>query len=489
MQEDTIQRSANKWCVLACVLLGSFTVILNNSMLNVSIPSFMSIFQLSAMEAQWIVTGFMIPMMVTMSVTGYLSDVLGRKNVYLLGMALFLTGSCLGMMAWNFHSVVAFRVLQGIGAGFVMPLGISIIFNYFPKNERGLATGISGIAAMVAPAVGPVVGGFIVQFSSWHMLFLVNIPTGIVCLAATVCFIKEQRERRQVQFDGLGFIGISIGIISMILGVNRLPNGWDDQGWLTILLLAIGISGLLFFIWHELHTDNPLIDLRIFRNPVFAVSTVIASVTMASMFAGILLIPLLLQEVLNYSALTTGLILLPQALTMGVAMTIGGRIVDRHGVGWILPLGLLIVASMSIALGFTAGHSGLWVLVVLLSIRGLGVGAIHTPAMTVGLNALPASQVSRAMSMNNVVAQMTSSVAVVLFSMFFEAKRSLYALKLPLQEAGVLAIQQLFLGMGIIVLFVLPISLRWLDKKRILQLDSAKPAIHKNSRWMKKAER
>lgn len=489
MQEDAVQRSANKWYVLTCVLLGSFTVILNNSMLNVSIPSFMNIFDLNASEAQWIVTGFMIPMMVTMPVTGYLSDVWGRKNVYLLGMVLFLLGSSLGVMAWDFRSVVGFRVLQGIGAGFVMPLGISIIFKSFPKNERGLATGVSGIAAMVAPAAGPVIGGFIMQFSSWHMLFLVNIPTGIFCVAATLYFVKGQRERRQVQFDGLGFLGISIGIICLILGVNRLPNGWDDQGWVTVLLLVLGIAGLFFFIWHELHTPSPLIDLRIFSNPVFAVSTVIASVTTASMFAGILLIPLLLQEVLHYSALTTGLLLLPQALAMGLAMTVGGRIVDRHGAGWILPLGLLMVSCMSIALGLTAGQSSLWVLVMLLGLRGLGVGAIHTPAMTVGLNALPSLQVSRAMSMNHVVAQITASVAVVLFSMFFEAKRSVYALVMPVQEAGVLAVQQLFLGIGVIVLLVVPVSLRWMHKKHHGQLDAAAPVNDNYSRWLKKAER
>ncbi|ALS21264.1 MFS transporter [Paenibacillus naphthalenovorans] len=205
--------------------------------------------------------------------------------------------------------------------------------------------------------------------------------------------------------------------------------------------------------------------------------TVIASVTTASMFAGILLIPLLLQEVLHYSALAMGLILLPQALAMGLAMglamTVGGRIVDRHGAGWILPLGLLTVSCMSIALGFTAGQSSLWALVVQLSFRGLGLGPIHTPAMTVGLNALPFRQVSRAMSMNHVAAQITASVAVVLFSLFFEAKRSVYALLMPVQEAGVLAVQQLFLAMGVMVLFAVPVSLRWMRKKHRGQLDAA----------------
>jgi EmrB/QacA subfamily drug resistance transporter len=471
---EQIQPVANKWAVLTCVLLGSFTVFINNSMLNVSIPSFMKIFHLNATEAQWIVTGFMIPMMVTMPVTGYLSDVLGRRSVYLLGMLLFLTGSVLGAVAWNFNSIISFRVLQGIGAGLVMPLGISIIFQYFPKNERGLATGVSGIVSMVAPAVGPVLGGFILQFNSWHMLFLVNIPTGIVCIAATLYFIKGNRERHQVQFDYLGFLSVSFGIISLILGVNRIPLGWEEGGGGTLLLLGLGVAGLCFFIWNELHTRVPLIDLRIFRNPVFTVSTIIASVTTASMFAGILLIPLLLQEVLHYSALTTGLILLPQALMMGVAMTIGGRIVDRYGADFILPLGLFIVSAMSFALGLAAGRRGFVVLILLLSIRGLGVGAIHTPATTAGLNALHSSQVSRAMSINNVVGQITASVVVVMFSMFFETRRSLYAIHMPIEEAGVLAVQQLFLGMGAVILLILPIALRLLDRRNKVTLNSPK---------------
>jgi EmrB/QacA subfamily drug resistance transporter len=472
LHKDLVQPTANKWAILSCVLLGTFTIFLNNSMLNVSIPSFMKIFHLTAAEAQWIVTGFMIPMMVTMTATGYLSDVLGRKYVYLFGMLLFLTGSFLGAIAWNFHSIVGFRVLQGVGAGLIMPLGISMIFQYFPINERGLATGISGIAGMVAPAVGPTLGGFILQFNSWHMLFLVNIPTGLICIAATLYFFKGNRERQKAHFDYWGFLSVSVGIISLILGVNRLPYGWKEGGGVTLLLLGLGAAGLLVFIWNELNTRVPLIDLRIFRNPVFAVSTVIGSVTTASMFAGMLLIPLLMQEVLHYSALTTGLILFPQALMMGLAMTIGGRIVDRYGPQAVLPIGLVIVALMSFALGLTAGRSGILMLVLLLSIRGLGIGCIHTPATTAGLNALPAEQVSRAMSINNIVGQITASVAVVIFSMFFEARRSLYSIRMPIEEAGILAVQQLFLGLGGAILLVLPVALLLLDRKNKVTLKS-----------------
>ncbi|MFH5181846.1 MFS transporter [Paenibacillus sp. TAB 01] len=220
-----LQSAANKWSVLTCVLLGSFTVILNNSMLNVSIPSFMKLFHIGASEAQWVITGFMLPMMIMMTISGYLSDVLGQKTAYIAGMLLFLAGSAFGAMAWSFHSIVGFRIVQGLGAGLVMPLGITIIFHNFPERERGLATGISGIASMAAPAVGPTLGGMVLQVSSWHTLFLLNIPTGVICLTATLFCLKGRRLRVRVPFDRLGFAGIAVGMTCLMLGMNRLPQG------------------------------------------------------------------------------------------------------------------------------------------------------------------------------------------------------------------------------------------------------------------------
>jgi len=465
-EETNVETRKTKHGVLIAMLLGSFSVILNNSILNISIPSFMHMFDINATEAQNVIVGFMIPMMVTMTLSGYIADLFTRKLVYILGMLLFLCGSLLGTIAWDFPSLVMFRVVQGIGGGLVMPLSISILFSYFPKEERGFATGIWGVAAMMAPAIGPTIGGLILEYSSWKMLFAMNIPTSIICIFATSYFIKEKWQKKKLKFDMMGFLCITLGIVCLTLGINRIPYGFTENNWLTICLILVGCIGFVLFIYTELHTKFPLIDLRIFRNSIFTNSTIIVAVCTASLFSGVLLLPLLLQEVLHFSALATGFILFPQGIVMGIAMTIGGKILDRSGVRFILPLGILLLSSVTFILGLTAGNISEMLLITLLIIRGFGIGFINTPATTAGLNALPEFQVSRAMSMNNVIRQLIGAITIVLFSMFFETRRIIYMEHMSEQEAGILSIQQSFLIMSIIILLLIPFSLKMSYKNK-----------------------
>lgn len=457
MVKDDSGKKPNRYGVLIAMLLGSFSVILNNIMLNVSLPTFMHEFNIDAVTAQNVVVAYMIPMMITISLCSYLSDLFGRKWVYAAGIVFFLIGSILGTFSWSFNSIIFSRIVQGSGAGLVMPLSIVILFSYFSKKERGFVSGLWGVAVMLAPAIGPTIGGLILQFSSWEMLFSVNIPSGLFCLAATFYFVQDDKVRKRVGFDTIGFITISIGIIALVIGVNRIHNGWGDGGGVTIALLAIGMIGLVYFIWNELHTSVPLIDIRILTNKVFTSSIVLVAVCTMCLFSSALLIPLLLQEVLHFNALTTGMVLFPQGIMMGIAMTIGGRILDRYGVKYILPIGLMMLTTVTFVLGTSLSESNLLALVILLIFRGIGIGFINTPAETAGLNALENSQVSRAMSINNFVRQLTGTLTITLFTMFFESRRILYLEEMGTQEAGILAIKQSFLLMGGIILLVLPI--------------------------------
>ncbi|WP_077212976.1 DHA2 family efflux MFS transporter permease subunit [Bacillus dakarensis] len=463
----------NKYGVLLAMLLGSFSVILNNSMMNVSIPFFMEEFGLKTVEAQNIILGFMIPMMITISLSAYLSDVYGKKLVYLIGMALFLSGSLFGTLAWDFQTLIMARAIQGIGGGIVMPLSIVILFSYFEKNERGFATGLWGVAVMVAPAIGPTIGGLLLVNNSWEMLFSINIPSGLFCIAATLYFIKEKVIRKKLKFDYIGFIAISIGVILLTVGINRLPNGGLEQGGMNAALIILGLLGIFYFVWTELHTSVPLIDIRVFKNPVFAISTMLVAVNTACLFSGMLLIPLLLQDVLKFNALTSGLVLLPQGIMMGVAMTISGRIVDRQGTNLIIPVGFMIVTAATFTIGVFIGESSFFLLMLLLVFRGIGIGFINTPATTAGLNALPHVQISRAMSINNVVRQLTGALTVTIFSMFYETRRTIYMEEMPQQEAGIMAIQHSFLLMGVIVLLFSPMLLKLNSSTRSLKREKS----------------
>lgn len=450
----------NKWGVLVATLLGSFTVILNNSLFNVALPQFMTIFELNAPQAQWSITAFKIAMLVTMPLTGYLGVVWGRRRLYLLGMSLFLCGSVLGWLSQDFHMIVVYRILQGLGGGVILPLSMVLIFAHFPPKERGLATGIWGIAAMMAPAIGPTLGGFVLDYSTWQNLFLMNIPTGVICIFAVLYFLKLEGERKTVHFDTYGYVAIVIGIITLIIGVNRLQYGFSEGSLMTLGLISMGAICLIAFVWIELHTKVPLLDLRVFKNLIFSFSLIIIATSTVNMFSGMLLIPLLLQEVRDYSALTTGLVMLPQALVVGLSMAIGGRILDHHGISFILPVGLFILGGTTFILGIWSGGMALWVLMIFLALRGFGIGWLNTPATTAGLNVLREDQIGSAVSLNNMTRQLASTMAVIFIALFFEARRGYYVtLDVPLQEAGVLAIQQSFIVLAFLVVLCIPLSI------------------------------
>lgn len=466
--------SFNKWGVLLATLLGSFTVFLNNSMMNVALPVFMQLFDRNAADAQWVITGFMIALVISMTLTGYLGNRLGHKNIYMIGLCVFLTGSIMGSIGWDFWSIVLARVLQGLGGGIIMPLTMVLIFQHFPLNERGLATGIWGIASMVAPAVGPTLGGFVLEVSRWNTLFLLNIPSGLICLACVAYFLRNRGERIKLPFDIWGFVFVAVGIVSFLVGVKGLQELTPDSGWTTYGLIGLGLACLASFILIELRSKNPLLELRVFKEPIFASSIGVVAFTTVAMFSGMIMIPLLLQEVLDYSALTTGLVMLPQALCMGLGMTVGGRILDKHGPRVIIPTGMVMVIICHLIFYFWVRDMGLWAITLVLMIRGFSLGLVNIPSTTAGLNALPEDQVPRASAINNICRQLTSATGVVFITIFFEMRRAAYSTSLPAQEAGYHAVEQSFLLLAMLVVLALPMALRLRLKEPVPVPASAK---------------
>lgn len=462
MEHDTSKR---QW-VLVSVLLGSFTILLNNNSLNVALPHFMDHFGIKAFEAQWLLLSFMLSMALTMTLTGFITDKLGEKITYILGMGSFVLGSFLGVIVDHFHLLVIFRIFQGFGAGVVMPVGISILYAYFPKNKRGFIVGLLGISNMVAPAISPTLSGIIIQYTSWHVLFLINIPIGLFSIAAALLFVKNNKIKKQITFDYKGFILVAISIICIILGINSFSWSFVSN-WTSYMIIIFGLVSLFWFIKHELSCEQPLMNLRIFKYRVYAVCTIISSIAKVSMFMIVLLIPILMQDVLDYSEVTTGYTLFPQAMAMGIAMVIGGKIVDQYGSRILLPVGMLIIVMMSFLLSFLLGHTSVIALSLLLLFRGLGVGFIHSPTTATGLSVLPEKEVSRAMSLNNIIGQISLSIAVVVFTSYYEHGKEKYMLLENAEEAGIHAIQDIFASIGIIVLIFIPViwwALRYLDK-------------------------
>lgn len=403
--------SSYKWLALGVVIIGTFMAILDTSIVNVAIPKMMNVFGVSTEEIQWVLTAYMLTMGSVIPLTGYLGDTFGVKKVYIWALAAFTIGSALCGFAWSNSSMIAARVIQGLGGGMIMPIGMSIIYQVIPREERGMALGLWGIAAMVAPAVGPTLSGYIVEHLDWRLIFTINIPVGALAVILAVILLKESPTKPGTGFDYLGVITSIVGLVSIlyVLGEGSTID-WND--FETIFLLLIGSFSLVLFVINELTHDSPLLDLRVFKILPYTVSVLISSITTVALFGGVFLIPLYLQNLQGYTAMQTGVIMFPSAIATGVMMPLSGKLFDKFGPRAVVLPGILILLFSTYELAQitldTSSATVVWILVV----RGIGMGLAMMPATTAGMNAVPMELVNRASALNNVVRQVAGSLGI-----------------------------------------------------------------------------
>ncbi|MCP3032579.1 multidrug efflux MFS transporter [Halobacillus sp. A1] len=449
-----------KWLVVISVLFGTFTVILNNSMLNPILPRFIEVFDSNAVSVGWILTIFMVAMGMTMPLTGYFGDRFGKKKVYLAGLSLFIVGSISGLLSQTLSMVIISRAIQGMGGGLIMPIAMALIFNSFPRHERGLAVGVYGVAAMVAPAIGPTIGGFLIQFLDWPWLFAINIPFGFIGLALSAKFLERTETDPNKRFDLPGFVIITLGIgaILFALGRGREISMLADS--LNVTLIASGLIAIVIFVFYENRQEDPLLNLSVFKVPTYSVSILVTSSASIGLFSGIFLLPLLIQNVYGLNEVMTGLLFLPAAAASGIFMSLGGRLLDKKGPRYVVPPGLAIMAGATIGLGMLKLSTPYWLILILNAIRGIGMGMGNMPATTSGMNSIPEHLVAQGSAMNNIIRQISSSLGIVFFSIYYEVRRAQIAAApdIDMQAATLQTLNEAFLVSAGILILAIPFS-------------------------------
>lgn len=453
-------KPAPRRLVVVTVLLGTLAVSLNNTALNPAIPEFMSVFGIDAVAASWVIAGFMISMGMTMPVTAYLGNRFGKKRMYLSGLALFIVGSCIGTLAPSMPWVIAARTVQGVAGGLMIPLSLALIFEVYPKDERGRITGWWGTAVMLAPAVGPVVGGLLVQFFNWHALFAMNIPVGVVGWAIGIYCLPAPSAYTPRKFDWQGFVLVTLGVGILLITLSRLAGKAALAEPSNIALIIAALLCLALFVRVELGKPSPLLNLRIFAVHSYSLSVAVVVAQSVGMFGCVMLLPLLMQTVLGYGATWTGLALFATALCASAFSNLGGRLLDTHGPRGGVSVGLLCSAGATMAFGCIGEDASLWLIFALMAVRGIGLGLSYIPVTTAGLNAIPEHLVTEGSAMNNILRRITASVAIVLVSIYFEVRRA------QLLEDGVApitgsmtAINEIFVAIGVLILLTLPLAL------------------------------
>jgi len=427
-----------KWVVMMVAIFGLFMVMLDLTIVNIAIPNLQTDFGASLTDVDWVSTGYALAEGIGIPLTPYFSALLGNKRFYLLLLALFTIGSALCGLAWSLTALTVFRILQGLAGAGMIPMSITLLYSEFPPEERGIAMGSLGVPLMVAPALGPTVGGYLVTFVSWRVIFYINVPIGILGFILGAIFLRDSRPERgrTPSFDIVGFLFSTISLGSLLYAFDKAgTDGWDS---LTVSsFLAIGIASLMIFVIAELITiesgRQPLLDLRIFRSRTFAGGNIALMIIAFALFGGQFLVPQYLQTLRGLSAFAAGLVLLPQALGSMVASLIGGRLVDKLGVKAVTIPGMLILATALWGLSrltLQTPYSGFQLLLI---IRGLGLGLCMQQTTIAALAEIKPAQLSQASSLNSVVRSVATSFAVALVSTLVTARTMFHSTRLAEQ--------------------------------------------------------
>jgi EmrB/QacA subfamily drug resistance transporter len=443
--------------VLAVVIAGAFLVILNNSIVNVAVPGLMKIFQATPDQMQWILSGYMLAMGVVIPVTGFLADKWGPRRVYLTGFLIFLAGSVLGALAWNVGILVLSRVVQGIGGGLIMPVSTVILYQVVPRERIGFALGMWGIAAMVAPAVGPTLAGYIVQYYHWSWLFWVNLPVGLLGLGLAQVLLPTPLNLKDTRLDRKGLVLVMIAGFTLLYGLGQgHVLGWNSPVILVMLATAL-VSGVLFVLV-ELKEQDPLLDLGNFKVIPFAMSGVIVSVGSMGLFVVLYLIPVFLQVVQNRTPVETGILLVPAALATAVTMPVAGKIFDMMGGKLVVGIGLIITTWSTWELGKLALDTGYYFTMGWLAVRGVGLGFSLMPATSAGLNALSPAGISRASAIINTLRQVSAALGIAIFTLIYQQRQVAYLAQFTQQEAAAKAIGDAFIVMAVLSALTIPLA-------------------------------
>jgi EmrB/QacA subfamily drug resistance transporter len=401
------------------VVLGSIMSILDTTIVNVAIDTLSRDFRAPLSTVQWVSTGYLLALAMTIPLTGWAVERFGAKTMWIASLTLFLVGSALSGAAWSIQSLIVFRVLQGVGGGMIMPIGQSIMATAAGPQRMGRVMSLLGVPMLLGPVLGPVIGGLILHSVSWRWIFYVNIPIGIVAVALAARILPgHQKTDRNYKLDVLGFCLLSPGLGLFVYGLSQAGQGSAASVWVPLVL---GVVFMAAFILHALRTKvTPLIEVLLFRDRQFAAAAATTFCFGAALFGGMFLIPLYYQVARGQSPLTAGLLMAPQGIGAALVMPLAGKLTDRHGAGRVVPAGLVVVSLATLAYTQLGPHTSFAVLAVSLFVRGIGFGFVMMPAISAAYQTLSTHQVPRASTAINIVQRVGGSIGTALVAVVLE---------------------------------------------------------------------
>jgi DHA2 family multidrug resistance protein len=409
------------WQVLGVVMIGTLMSALDTSIVNVSLPAIMADFGSSLDEIEWVVTAYMLAFATLMPLTSWVRDRWGHRSLYSAALIIFTVGSVLCGLAWSLPVLIFARVLQALGGGALTPVGMAMISEVFPPKERGKALGYWGMGVIIGPAFGPTLGGWLTKVFGWRSIFMINLPIGIIGVIMSLRILRHDKphESTHKPFDVWGFAFLSVFLVAFLLGLSK----GEHEGWTsTYILSCFWVSGLSlvgFFLVESL-TTHGIVDLGLFRDPIFSASMVVTVVRSVALFGGSFLLPVFLQQLRGLDEVQTGLILLPGSLAIGAMMPATAKLTDKFGPRLMTAVGLVGVAAFMYMYRDIDVNTSSWDIIFPTIIRGVGIALLFTPVMTTALNSTPRPKVGMASAMLNLASQIGGSMGIAVLAMVLD---------------------------------------------------------------------
>ncbi|MBM7607148.1 EmrB/QacA subfamily drug resistance transporter [Lysinibacillus composti] len=417
--------SKERWLALVAIIVGAFVAVLNNSLINVAIPSLTTELGSTQSTIQWVLTGYMLASGVIVPIVGFMEERIGYKKFLLVALGVFTIGTVLCAVAWNDTSLIAARIITGLGGGVIGPLSMTVIYKIMPRDQISVALSLWGVSAMVAPAIGPTLSGYLIEWFNWRFLFIICVPIGAIAFIAVWVLLKEPKKQQAKPFDALGFFLAATFAGTLLYALSSgQKEGWGS--FEIVFLFFISFWSLVFLIFVEANTENPVIDLSLFKNFTFMVSNIISSLVMVGLMGAMFILPLFLQNIQKLGPINTGLLMMPQAICMAVTMPIAGKLFNKTGPIPLGIIGLTLMATTTYKLAFITPetmHS--WMIPVLM-LRGIGTGLCMMPISTAGMNAVAPHLVGKASGLSNLMRSISSSMCIAVFTLIMQQRTALH---------------------------------------------------------------
>lgn len=396
------------------LLSGAFITILNQTLLGTALPPIMKDLQVSESTVQWLQSIFMLVNGIMIPVTAFLIERFTSRQLFLTAMSIFAVGTLLCAVGIDFSMLLIGRVLQAAGAGIMMPLMQTILFLTFPKEKRGTAMGLFGLVIAFAPAIGPTLSGILVEHLSWRSVFYVVFPIAIIIIIASIFLLKNVTETTHPKLDIASVILSTLGFGGLLYSFSSV----GEAGWTSVQFIApliVGIVSLVIFIRRQLNLKEPMLEFRVFSYGIYTLGTVLSMFVFGVLIATNIILPLYMQNMLQYSALKSGLVLLPGAIIMGMMNPITGYLFDKFGGKWLARIGLFVLVVSTLPFTMLTEHTTFTYLATSNALRMVSIAMVMMPMTTLAINQLPNDLIAHGTAMNNTFRQMAGAIGTAVF--------------------------------------------------------------------------